>query len=47
MSAAFDRVGLLPDAPLSVPGPLEVRLWSATMPAHVTIDTPELVSEDA
>lgn len=47
MSAAFDRVGLSPDAPLSVPGPLEVRLWSATMPARAATITPELVSEDA
>ncbi len=47
MQAAFGQIGLLPAAPMSVPGPLEVRLWSAAMPARVTADAPELVSEDA
>ena len=32
MRRALDRVGLRPAAPLSVPGPLEVRLWSGVMP---------------
>jgi len=44
---AFSQVGLLPVEPLSVPGALEVRLWSATMPTPVNADTPELVAEDA
>jgi len=47
MQAAFGKIGLLPAVPMSVPGPLEVRLWSAAMPVHVTADAPELVSEDA
>jgi ArsR family transcriptional regulator len=47
MNAAFSEVGLSPAEPLSVPGALEVRLWSATMPAHATADAPELVAEDA
>jgi ubiquinone/menaquinone biosynthesis C-methylase UbiE len=36
MQAAFDRVGLRPSVPLSVPGPLEVRLWSSAIPVHPT-----------
>lgn len=52
MRAAFDRVGLRPAAPLSVPGPLEVRLWSGAMPApgadaYRTEHAREPVSEDA
>ena len=52
MRAAFDRVGLRPAAPLSVPGPLEVRLWSGVMPApgadaYRTEHAREPVSEDA
>ena len=48
MRAAFDRLGLRPAVPLSVPGPLEVRLWSGVMPtpAFVT-DAHEPVAEDA
>ncbi len=52
MRAAFDRVGLRPAIPLSVPGPLEVRLWSGVMPAqgadaYRTEQAHEPVSEDA
>ena len=52
MRAAFDRVGLRPAAPLSVPGPLEVRLWSGVMPApgadaYRIEHAREPVSEDA
>ncbi len=52
MQAAFDRVGLRLAAPLSVPGPLEVRLWSGVMPApgsdaYRTEHAHEPVSEDA
>ncbi len=51
MQAAFERVGLLPSAPLSVPGPLEVRLWSGATPAAAApafpAETYEPVSEDA
>ncbi len=52
MQAAFDRVGLLPAAPLSVPGPLEVRLWSGAMPApaadtYLAEHAHQPVSEDA
>jgi len=48
--------GLLPGRPISVPGPLAVRLWPATLPAAAATDAahdaaretlPELVSEDA
>lgn len=49
MQAAFERVGLRPSASLSVPGPLEVRLWPGVMPAaaaHMT-EAHEPVSEDA
>jgi len=52
MQAAFDQVGLTPAAPLRVPGPLEVRLWSAVMPAatrsaYLPEPAHEPVSEDA
>ena len=52
MQAAFDRVGLRPSAPLSVPGPLEVRLWSGATPAprvdaYGAEHAHEPVSEDA
>ncbi len=52
MQAAFDRVGLRPAAPLSVPGPLEVRLWSGVMPTppadtYRTEHAHQPVSEDA
>lgn len=51
MQAAFERMGLLPSAPLSVPGPLEVRLWSGATPAAAApafpAETYEPVSEDA
>ena len=52
MGAAFDRMGLLPAVPLSVPGPLEVRLWSGVMPApmadaFLTEHAHQPVSEDA
>ena len=43
----LDGAGLTPMTPLSVPGALEVRLWSATMSASTTVVSPELVSEDA
>ncbi len=52
MQVAFDRMGLLPAVPLSVPGPLEVRLWSGVMPAprtdaHLAEHAHQPVSEDA
>lgn len=52
MQAAFDRVGLELAVPLSVPGPLEVRLWSGVMPApaadaYLTERARQPVSEDA
>ncbi len=51
MRAAFERVGLLPSASLSVPGPLEVRLWPGVMPAAAAAayltEAHEPVSEDA
>lgn len=52
MQAAFDRVGLRPSVPLSVPGPLEVRLWSGAIPArttdaHLIEHARQPVSEDA
>ena len=52
MQAAFDRVGLRLAVPLSVPGPLEVRLWSGVMPtpaadAYLTERAHQPVSEDA
>ena len=40
--------GLRPGRPISVSGPLEVRLWPATLPAAAPQDPRrELVSEDA
>ena len=52
MQAAFDRVGVRLTVPLSVPGPLEVRLWSGVTPApvadaHLTQRAHQPVSEDA
>ncbi len=52
MRAAFDRVGLRPSVPVSVPGPLEVRLWSGVMPApaadaYAAERAHQPVSEDA
>jgi len=52
MQAAFDRVGLRLAVPLSVPGPLEVRLWSGVTPApvadaHLPQRAHQPVSEDA
>ena len=47
MDGLLGEIGLTPDAPLSVPGTLEVRLWSASMPADILKNVPELVSEDA
>ena len=39
--------GLAPGRPISVPGPLEVRLWPALMPAAAPAPARELASEDA
>jgi len=52
MQAAFDRVGLRLAVPLSVPGPLEVRLWSGvtsapTVDAYGAERAHQPVSEDA
>ena len=38
----FEEAGLAPSGPVSVPGPMEVRLWSALCPAHMTVAVPEL-----
>ena len=45
MRALLDGAGLRPAACLSVPGALEVRLWSAAAPVNAL--SPLLVSEDA
>lgn len=47
MQDAMHAVGLRPEAPLSVPGPLEVRLWSALSAVPAATALPALVSEDA
>ena len=45
MSGLLETAGLLAGAPLTVTGPLDVRLWPATLPTAQT--TPELISEEA
>jgi len=36
MSGFFHSAGLIPSAPAAVPGPIEVRLWTAQRPMHAT-----------
>ena len=38
MAGLLRAPGLEPAAPISVPGPLEVRLWPALMPAHAALE---------
>ncbi len=49
MFALLAEVGLVPGAPAVVPGPLDVKLWPATMPipAAASISRPALITQDA
>ena len=44
IDALFEHAGLQPGTPMTVPGPLDVRLWTATMAVHAAT---QLVTEDA
>ena len=44
MSSLLLDAGITPGAPMTVPGPLDVRLWPGEQPA---LAASELVTEDA